>query len=52
MASCKTQPGICMGRLRNADEEPANVVGVSVEICARHLTDISERRYNMRRLAI
>jgi len=50
--SCKTQPGIFMGRLRNADEESASVVGVSVEICARHLTDISERRYNMRRLAL
>ena len=33
-----------MGRLRNADEESASVVGVSVEICGRHLTNISERR--------
>lgn len=44
MASCKRQPGIFMGRMRNADEESANVVGVSVEISARHLTDINERR--------
>jgi hypothetical protein len=41
-----------MGRLRNAEEEFPRVVVVSVEICATHLTNISERRYNMRRLVL
>jgi hypothetical protein len=33
-----------MGRLKNADEECASVVGVSVDVCVGHLTNICRRR--------